>query len=187
MITFFRWLGKPRKIGSTVQGPEPFPARLHIPRSLHRQLLAFATPSDVRAEPLALVDVRYASESAKNVVVAVHVMPVPIEAYVDGPDGANFDTRWLMHLANHKLESNAGLLLSHSHGGYGKPTFSRVDRRTNEEVFAKFAIGVETAPYGSLLLSTDDVVAVVTVGDRLVHAEVVIIPDADDQQGILAC
>ncbi len=163
---------------ASVAATERLPARLHLPRSVHRELLALTTPYTDRAEPLALVYARYASEDTLTVVVAVGTGPLPNEAYVNGPDGANFDTRWLMRVANRKLESNAGLLLSHSHGGNGKPTFSRVDRRTNGEVFAKLAIGVSTAPYGALLLSTDDARALLTVRGRLIDAEVIIIPDA---------
>lgn len=160
--------------------------RINIPRSVHQRLMRLTRPTRGRVEPLALAVVRYASEDTQDVVVVVDCVAFADEAYVDGPAGANFDTRWLMGLANSRAASNAGLLLVHSHGGSGKPAFSATDRKTNNEVMATFAVGMATIPYGALLLSSDDCYAVVTIDGTLSSARVVIVPDADGRLDLSA-
>lgn len=152
--------------------------RINVPRSVLQRLMRLTRPTTRRVEPLALAIVRYASEDAQDVVVVVDCIAFADEAYVDGPAGANFDTRWLMSIANSRAASNAGLLLVHSHGGVGKPAFSATDRKTNNEVMATFAVGMATIPYGALVLSSDDYFAVVTMDGRLTPARVMIVPDA---------
>lgn len=160
-----------------VISPQRIP-RINIPRSIFQRLTGLTRPTRGRVEPLALAVVRYASEDAQDVVVVVDCVAFADEAYFDGPVGANFDTRWLMSMANSRAASNAGFLLVHSHGGSGKPAFSATDRKTNNEVMATFAVGMATIPYGALLLSSDDCYAVVTMDGRLSSARVVIVPDA---------
>jgi len=151
--------------------------RLHVPQTLLHEIQKAVTPTKDRIEPLALLHVRYASEFVREVVVATGFVVFPEEAYVDGPAGANFDTRWLVRTTNAEVPQNAGVLLVHSHGGRGKPGFSSIDQRTNRDIMAPLAIGVATIPYGALVLSDDTGTAVVTVDGRLVEADVIVVPD----------
>ena len=167
-----------------VQPRQPTPSskpsrriRLHVPQTLLHEIQKALSPTKNRVEPLALLRVRYASESARDVVVATSFLAFPDEAYVDGPAGANFDTRWLVHTTNAGVPQNAGVLLIHSHGGRGKPGFSSTDQRTNRDIMAPLAIGVATIPYGALVLSDDTGMAVVTVDGRLVEADLIAVPD----------
>jgi hypothetical protein len=155
----------------------PAAARLHVPRSLLRQLREITQPNERRPEPLALLRARYASEEARNVVVGIGTIPFPDSAYVKGPAGANFDTDWLVRIANREIAMNVGLLLVHSHGGRGVPRFSGIDRRTNTHVMAPLAIGADIAPYGAMVLSETHATAVVTVINSLSVAEVIAVPD----------
>jgi hypothetical protein len=148
-----------------------------VPRSLLQQLREMTRPNARRPEPLALLRARYASEDAGNVIVGIGAIPFPDSAYVTGPAGANFDTDWLVRIANREIAVNIGLLLVHSHGGLGFPRFSGVDRRTNTHVMAPLAIGVEVAPYGALVLSDMHAAAVMTVANSLTVAEVIAVPD----------
>jgi hypothetical protein len=155
-------------------------ARVHVPVNLLRQLRDITRPNQRRPEPLALLQARYASESAREVVVGLGALAFPESAYLSGPGSVNFDTDWLVRTANREIAANVGLLLVHSHGGSGSPAFSSVDRRTNERVMAPLAIGVDVAPYGALVLSDTHANAVVTVAGVLVAAEVIAVPDALD-------
>ena len=174
MARLWRQLFEPRGQPSATVSPEA--RQLRIPRSLLNSLRRSVMPCD-RAEPLSLVHVRYVAEDRRTIAVAFDMTPMPDEAYVDGPDGANFDARWLVSFADEQLDRNAGLLLAHSHGGYGRPHFGIVDWRTNREILAKLAVGVATAPYGAMLLSNDDQVAVFTIGSHLHEGTVVVVPD----------
>lgn len=169
-------LGSP---GQSQQAP-PKAARLHVPRSILASLRRLTRPNPERAEPLALLRVRYASEASPNVVIGIGTIPFPDFAYVAGPAGANFDSDWLVGIANREIGTNVGLVLVHSHGGAGTPGFSLVDRRTNARVMAPLAIGVEEAPYGAVVLSDDNARAVVTVASSLTSADVISVPDRID-------
>ena len=143
---------------------------------MHRLYVA-TKPRLMNHEPLAFLLVRYASEDVRDVVVAFDVVPFASEAYVDGDAGANFDTRWSIHVANEHIRHNAGLLLSHWHGGTGRPAFSRVDQETNISVMAPLSYGVDVAPYGAIVLSAEDQTAVVAVQGRLRSAKTVVVAD----------
>jgi len=164
--------------GTQPQPTGPAEIRLHLPRCLRESLAAQTVPRVACPEPLALLRLRYAGEERRDVIVAVGVLPFAEEAYVEGDAGANFDTRWLIARANDELFTNCGLMLVHSHGGRGTPDFSWTDRRTNHDVMAPLAIGVATAPYGAMVLSTDGQYAVVTTSAGLAPATVIIVPDA---------
>ena len=152
--------------------------RINIPRFVLQRLMRLTRPTTGRVEPLALAVVRYASEDAQDVVVVVDCIAFADEAYVDGLAGTNFDTRWLMSIANSRAASNSGLLLVHCHDGTGKPAFSAIDRKTNNEGMATLAVGMTTIPYGALVLSSDDYYAIVTMDGGLTPARVMIVPDA---------
>jgi len=159
-----------------LRSPRPTIPRLHLPASTRRHLARQTRHRRDRSEPLALLRVRFASETQRSVIVAVGVIPFPNEAYAASNAGAAFSTRWLMEVANHELRSNAGLMLVHSHGGLGRPQFSAVDARTNCEVMGRLSIGVD-APYGAMALSSDDEAAVTAVDGHTRDANVVIVPD----------
>jgi len=168
----------------SVAAPLESMQRLHITRATYQELHARVQPRIERGEPLALLLVRFAAES-RQVLVAVGVIPMPETAYVSGPDGANFDTRAVVELANRHLASNTGILLVHSHGGVGRPDFGDIDRRTNTEIMAKLAIGIDTAPYGAMVLSRDSATIVAVRDGALVEADLVVVPSFGSS-GILA-
>ncbi|MFZ1125731.1 MAG: hypothetical protein WAN59_11395 [Candidatus Baltobacteraceae bacterium] len=178
MIAIARWLAA-RFLTTARTSTEELPstARLHVPRSVVTTLREITRPTPRCVEPLALLRARYASEGSRNVVVGVGTIPFPETAYVPGPAGANFDTDWLVGIANREIGANVGLLLVHSHGGRGTPGFSSVDRRTNAHVMAPLAIGINTAPYGAMVLSGDGANAVVTLDGILTPAEVIPVMD----------
>lgn len=169
MLFWFRW--KPQPISP------PRGIRVNVPRSLMQRLRIATAPTATNHEPLAFVQVRYASEEVRDVVVAIGIIPFANEAYVDGDAGANFDTRWSMAIANEQIRHNVGLMLAHSHGGSGPPGFSRVDRATNAQVMAPLSFGVDVAPYGAIVLSDDDQTAVVAVNGRVNDANVAVVAD----------
>ena len=135
-------------------------------------------PTNSRPEPLAFLRVRYASEAKNGIVVAIGVIPFAPNAYVEGDAGANFDTAYAVEIANAAIRENAGLLLTHQHGGRGTPSFSGVDRQTNRQVMLQLAIGVPYVPYGAIVLSDDAATAVVARDRHLVDADVVVVSDA---------
>lgn len=160
--------------------PEPLVGtRIHVPLTLRRQLAALTSPRPGRPEPLAVLRARYASEAQFRVVVGVGASPIPEHAYIDASDaGAAFDTRWLVAAANRELRSNVGLFVVHSHLGCGVPKFSGVDSRTNRQVIGRLSIGIDTAPYGAIVLSDDSEAAIVARAGRVHSAQVVVIADA---------
>jgi hypothetical protein len=167
----FSWFGwKPALVAP------PTGVRINIPRSVLHALYRATTPRKGRHEPLALLRVRYASEDVRDVLVAVGVIPFADEAYVEGDEGANFDTRWVVAVANREVLANAGLVLAHLHGGR-RPNFSSADRETNYTVIAPLSIGVPVAPYGAMVLGDAEATAVVAKGGRLVAARVIVVPD----------
>lgn len=189
MKTFFlaiwRWIT--RKRGGTATTASQHPTgqiRLHLPRSLRHSLATATAPRIGCPEPLALLRVRYAGEERQDIIVAVGLLPFPKEAYVEGDAGANFDTRWLMNQANEDLRINCGLMLVHRHAGQGPPEFSGIDRQTNREVMAPLAFGIDTVPYGAMVLSDNSQLALVTARGSLVAASVAIVPDAVSQRDI---
>jgi hypothetical protein len=162
-------------LASTDDAPREY--RLHLPRSLMYELSEVTRPNFEHPEPLAFLRVRFATEVSKNVLVGIGVSPFPAEAYVDGDVGANFSTDWAVSVANAEMGSNVGLLLVHSHGGPGMPTFSGIDQRTNRSVMAALAIGIQSAPYGALVLSDTRARCVLAVERRLQELQVVVVPD----------
>jgi hypothetical protein len=102
---------------------------------------------------------------------------LPDEVYVDGSTGASFDTAWIVNVANAAGQSNAGVFLVHSHGSLGVPRFSLVDARTNREVVVPLSLGVETAPYGAMVLSDTSATVAVASESRLRNAKVILVPD----------
>jgi len=161
-----------------VSEPADAPAyRLHVPCSLIHQLREVTRPTVRRGEPLAFLRVRFASEDSRTVLVGVGVLPFPDEAYVPGPAGANFSTDWAVDVANEQIGVNVGLLLVHAHGGSGMPGFSGVDQRTNRTVMGALAFGIETSPYGALLLSDTHVRCLLAVGRTVMGVKVVVVPD----------
>lgn len=151
--------------------------RVRLPRSVMHALHRATKPDARCREPLAFLLVRYASEDARDVIVAIGVMRFADRAYVEGDAGANFDTRWCVDVANEHVRSNVGLMLAHCHGGSGRPHFSKTDRETNVHVMAALSIGVDVVPYGSLVLSADNATAVVAAHGRIHEANVVVVPD----------
>ena len=154
-------------------GPATLPVdagrRLRLLPSTLRELRARLAFAPERPEPLALLVVRYASEGNRSVIVGVRVDAFPDDAYVDGPDGANFSVSCLMEALDRLAEINAGVLLCHMHGHAGKPRFSATDVRTNEEVMAKQRVFGPLFPYGALVVSDDDATAVVASSDDLLE------------------
>jgi hypothetical protein len=178
ILKVLSWLFGPPP--TTVAVSEPADAvsyRLHIPRSLIGELREVTRPTGRRGEPLAFLRVRFASEDSRTVLVGVGVVPFPDAAYVAGPAGANFSTEWAVDVANQQIGANVGLLLVHSHGGSGMPGFSGVDQRTNRSVMGALAFGMETAPYGALVLSDTHARCVLAVPRTLVGVKVIVVPD----------
>jgi hypothetical protein len=176
---FLTWLfGRPTPTPVSISEPvDVAPYRLHIPRSLVHELREATRPNARRGEPLAFLRVRFASEDSRTVLVAVGALQFPDEAYVLGPAGANFSTDWAVGVANQQIGANVGLLLVHSHGGDGVPAFSGTDHRTNRCVMGALAFGVDTAPYGALVLSDTDGRSVVAADRSMIEAKVVVVPD----------
>lgn len=156
---------------------EPDRYRLHLPQSVIRELREVTRPNRNRPEPLAFLRVRFASEDSRSVVVSVGIHPFPDEAYVDGPAGANFSTEWAIDVANAGIVDNVGLMLVHSHGGVGIPMFSSIDARTNRSIMVPLAVGVETAPFGAVVLSDTDARCVLAVNGGLSNTKVIVVPD----------
>lgn len=178
VVRFVAWLFGPQQSKATPRvETEPDRYRLHIPRSVIRELREVTRPKRHRPEPLAFLRVRFASEDSRTVVVAVGILPFPDEAYVDGPAGANFSTEWSMDVANAGIPDNLGLMLVHSHGDVGMPMFSSVDARTNLSIMAMLAVGVETAPFGAVVLSDTDARCVLAVKGGLTDTKVIVVPD----------
>ncbi len=174
---FIAWLfGPQRPTAAPPAASEPGRYRLHIPRSVIHELREVTRPNH-RLEPLAFLRVRFASEDSRTVLVAVGVLPFPDEAYVDGSAGANFSTEWAIDVANSGISGNVGLMLVHSHGGVGMPMFSGVDARTNRSIMAMLAVGVETAPFGAIVLSNTDARCVLAVKGDLTETKVIVVPD----------
>lgn len=71
-----------------------------------------------------------------------------------------------MAIANRSGDSNAGVMLVHTHKGLGCPEFGWTDRNTNQHVIAKLAVGVPTVPYGAILFSDDQAIAIIFNGRR---------------------
>lgn len=134
---------------------------VRIPRSLMQQLHRITQPTETLPEPLALAVVRYASEDSPDIIVVSDIIAFADSAYVEGPAGANFDTRWLLNVVNNLAPLNAGILLVHNHGGRGKPSFSRTDQETNREVIGAIAWGMPTIPYGAMVMSSDNRTAII--------------------------
>ena len=178
IVKVMAWLFGPAP-PTPVEVPEPADVpiyRLHLARCLIQQLREVTRPTVRRGEPLAFLRVRFASEDSRTVLVGVGVSPFPAEAYVAGPAGANFSTDWAVDVANEQIGANVGLLLVHAHGGRGMPGFSGVDQRTNRTVMGALTFGIETAPYGALVLSDTHAHCVLAVGRTLVSVKVVIVP-----------
>jgi hypothetical protein len=172
------WLvGVARRPSAAAERAVTSPHRLHVPRSLMYKLRNVSQPNVKRVEPLAFLRVRFASEGSRTVLVAIGVLPFPDEAYVEGPAGANFDTEWAVNVANQQIGGNVGLLLVHSHGGTGMPTFSGTDRSTNYSVMGALAVGVETAPYGAVVLSDTHARGVLATPKKLTDVKVIVVPD----------
>jgi hypothetical protein len=177
LLKFLAWLfPAPVTKTASAAAAEPDRYRLHIPRSVIHELREVNCPNR-RPEPLAFLRVRFASEDSRTVVVAVGVLPLPDEAYVEGPAGANFSTEWAIDVANAGISGNVGLMLVHSHGGVGMPMFSGVDARTNRSIMAMLAVGVETAPFGAVVLSDTDARCVLAVKGELTETKVIVMPD----------
>lgn len=162
------------------------PYRIHVPRSLMRELREITRSNTMRGEPLAFLIARFASEESSTILVGIGALPFPDSAYVDGPAGANFDTEWAVSIANRQIGSNVGLLLVHSHGGTGLPTFSSIDQQTNRSVMGALAVGVKTAPYGAMVLSDTDARCVLSVSRALTNVRVVIVPDRFGEMRVMA-
>lgn len=178
ILRFIAWLFRTSSANVTSSPTaEPDHYRLHLPRSLLHELREVTRTNRQRPEPLAFLRVRFASEDSRTVVVAVGVLPFPEEAYVDGPAGANFSTEWAFDIANASIPDNVGLMLAHSHGGDGMPMFSGIDARTNRSIMAALAVGVETAPFGAIVLSNTDARCVVAVSGGLSEMKVAVVPD----------
>ena len=165
----------------TRRADEPAPRvaayRLHVPRSLLHDLRRLTAPDTRRGEPLAFLRVRYASEESRSVVVGIGILPFPEEAYLEGHAGANFDTDFAVDVANRQITQNVGLLLAHSHGGKGMPTFSGIDNRTNSDVMGGLAMGIAVVPYGALVLNDTDARCVLAVDEKMIEPKVVAVPD----------
>jgi hypothetical protein len=140
------------------------PVTVHISDALFGRVRSFVVP-DARPEPLALVHVRYAAEDVRDAIVAVDAEPFPPDAYVEGPDGANFDVRWFVQRANDLVARNAGVMLAHMHVHRGLPCFSGIDRRTNISVISPLA-SCATVPTGALVLSLDHCAAFIAGEER---------------------
>ena len=172
------WLLGPSPQKKAFTAPiEQAPHRLHIPRSLMYELRAMTRPNHKYGEPLAFLLVRFASEESRTILVGIAALPFPDHAYVDGPAGANFDTDWAVNVANEQIAANTGLVLVHAHGGTGLPMFSGVDQQTNRTVMGALAVGVNTAPYGAMVLSDTDARCVVSISRALTNVTVVVVPD----------
>lgn len=177
MKDFIAWVMRLLRIVAQAERPARYP-RLRITRSMLHALHRATMPTATNGEPLAFLRVRYASETAMDVIVAVDVLAFPLEAYVDGFAGANFDTDWAIQCANVSGRSNAGLFLAHRHGGIGKPNFSSVDRKTNLTVMVPLSYGMPTMPYGAMVLSNTDATIVLSVNGRLEEVRLEIVADA---------
>jgi hypothetical protein len=179
LLRILAWLfgaaATPAKTAEPVAQIAPY--RLHVPRSLLRELHTVTAPNARRGEPLAFLRVRFASEESRTVIVGIGVLPFPDTAYVEGHAGANFDTNFAVDVANQQIANNAGLLLVHSHGGSGMPAFSGIDTRTNRDVMCRLAIGITVVPYGAMLLSDTDAHCVLSIGGNLVTVKVIAVPD----------
>jgi hypothetical protein len=193
IVHFIAWLfgSAPTTPAEIVAGvPTPVAAdpehRLHVPSSLLRQLRAITRPNAIRIEPLAFLFVRFASEETRTTIVGVGISAFPHEAYVEGHAGANFDTDFAVDVANQQIVRNTGLLLVHSHGGKGIPTFSGIDNRTNRDVMGSLASGVTVAPYGALVLSDDNSRCVIAAGGKMIEAKVVSVPDRFGELSVTA-
>ena len=152
--------------------------KLRITPAMHRELFAVTTATPDKPEPLALVWLRQTSEVSPDVIVVVKVEPFPDSAYVDGPDGANFDVAWLVEAAARIGRCNAGLALAHMHGNKGRPRFSSVDQRTNRSIIRKLALMDQHLPYGAILLSKDAISAQLESSNGSVPLETIVAPEA---------
>lgn len=177
ILHFFEWLfgSAPRKDAATPVEDAPY--RLHIPRTLIRELREMTQPNGEHGEPLAFLLARFASEDSRGILVGIAALTFADAAYVDGPAGANFDTSWAVQVANEQITSNIGLLLVHSHGGSGIPMFSGIDQQTNRTVMGALAVGIKTVPYGAMVLSDTDARCVIAVSRELKSVAVVVVPD----------
>jgi len=176
VVRLIVWMLGARPTAAVTVAAEHDQYRLHIPQSVVTKLREITRPNQC-AEPLAFLRARFASEDSRTVAVAVGVLPFPDEAYVDGPAGANFRTEWAIDVANAGIPDNVGLMLVHSHRGVGMPMFSCIDTRTNESIMAMLAVGVETAPFGAVVLSDTDARCVLAINDGLVDTKVIMVPD----------
>lgn len=153
---------------------------LRVPLTLRRMLASATRPREGRPEPLALLRVRYVGENERNIAVAVGVLAFPDSAYRGAHDAAAaFDTQWVIKMANSELAVNVGIVLVHSHGGAAEPRFSAIDSRTNRELMARLSIGIDTAPYGAMVLSNTSQYAVLAVAGVLRVANVEIVYDTE--------
>jgi hypothetical protein len=179
LLRLLPWLfGSPQVTRSPDErAPRVAAYRLHVPRSLFHALRRITASDMRRGEPLAFLRVRFASEESRTVVVGIGVLPFPDQAYVEGHAGANFDTDFTVDVANQQITQNVGLLLVHSHGGKGIPTFSGIDDSTNCDVMGGLAMGIAVVPYGAVVLSETDARCVVAVDGKMVDAKVIAVPD----------
>jgi hypothetical protein len=142
--------------------------RLRLPRSLFFEAVAdLRRPLHIAFERVGVYYCRFASEYEQGVVVAAEYFPCPDDAYVDGPQAANFDTRWFMRASQDAAAAHAGVFLTHLHDHRGRPWFSRPDMETNRNLVQPISRIDGTLPCGALLLSNDSAAALVASGDNL--------------------
>jgi hypothetical protein len=143
-------------------------SRLHITHALAEEMRAdFARPHEIAAERVGIVRVRYASPSARHVIVVVGYESAPDDAYVRGRAAANFDVRWLMQRADAAAAERCGVMWVHLHEHKGEPRFSSIDLKTSRGICPALALACPRFPQGALVLSADAAAAHVVTVDSL--------------------
>ena len=139
--------------------------RLHLTLATFREVVDdLCRSSSVAYERVGVTHCRFSSQYQQNVIVVTKYIPCPEESYVDGPEAANFDARWLMRASEVAASENAGVFLTHMHEHKGIPWFSPPDMNTNKRLVHPISRIDPTLPCGALLLSLNSAVALVAVG-----------------------
>jgi hypothetical protein len=116
-----------------------------------------ARPHPFAAERVGVLFVRPGAAEGAALLLAGDYVPVADEDYVDNPAvGATIGSRAIRRIMQGVLDRGCGAVHVHTHGGRGKPRFSRVDHRDLPGLVRSFRAVGPTLPHGALVFSDDN-------------------------------
>lgn len=153
-----------------------FRIRRDLLREIHADL---ERPHEFAHERVGFIACRASKSSTGYVVLAYEYLPVHDEHYVnDSSVGAMMGSAAIRTALQFAYRSRASVFHVHSHGGRGRPSFSRVDLRENARFIPDFFNVAPTTPHGAVVLSNDNIAGLIWVApgvQRQVIDEAVVI------------